>query len=381
MQFLFNHLAAQKRHERLLNSLSGQCLKRDLLRTVSALGVLCAAHTAAMMGFEGLSLGDSLWLTTTTVATVGYGDLSAHTLAGRIATFGLMYVGGIALLAQGAAKVFEYRQEKRDRILNGKWSWKMNDHIVFLNAPDKTPAKYLFNLMKEFRNSALPKAQAPVLVVTPNLENGMTDELRALNVAHVNYDPLETKSFEDSNLAKASTIVVLCKDENDIHSDSVTMDLVSRAREANPTAEIVCEIQNKENRQRMIAAGANTTVRPIRTFPEMMSRAILSPGAERFAEDLFDAQGEECVRYNFSLTGRWAEIATNLIVNDIGMPLAYIDTNGTPVANARPDCIVEAAGFLVLVREDNLRSSAAVEKIMKSRVQQPVSNAGVPQPL
>ena len=46
--------------------------------------------------FEKMSLFDALWLTIVTIATVGYGDIVAHSIGGRIMTI-VLIIGGIGL--------------------------------------------------------------------------------------------------------------------------------------------------------------------------------------------------------------------------------------------------------------------------------------------
>ena len=87
---------------------------------------------------EGISLKDSIWLTLTTVTTVGYGDMSAETDEGRIATVILIYLLGIWMLAQLASEYIDYRSDRKDRIIKGQWNWSyMENHIVIINAPGK----------------------------------------------------------------------------------------------------------------------------------------------------------------------------------------------------------------------------------------------------
>ena len=79
--------------------------------------ILIGLHVAAMMAFEGLSLGEAVWLTFTTITTTGYGDLSAKTPAGRAATIVLIYLSGIFLLTQAGGAFFEFRILRRERAL------------------------------------------------------------------------------------------------------------------------------------------------------------------------------------------------------------------------------------------------------------------------
>src|SRR5689334_11913332 len=75
-------------------------LRNRLRFAVGGLFVLIGLHVVAMMAFEGLSLGDAIWLTFTTITTTGYGDFSAKTHAGRASTIALVYLSGIFMLTQ-----------------------------------------------------------------------------------------------------------------------------------------------------------------------------------------------------------------------------------------------------------------------------------------
>ena len=379
MQLFYKQLA-KARERQLIRNMSASGVKRQLYRTASALGLMIGLHTGAMMGLEGMNLGDAFWLTMTTVATVGYGDLSAHTMLGRAATISLGFLGGVALLAQTASLYFEARQIKRDKVLNGKWKWNMDNHIVIINSPKNNAEGYFKKLISEFRVSDLEGSQTPMVVVCPDMTTGMPEDVRKYNVAHVNEPITSKEAFDKSNVAEAKTIVILAKDPEDALSDSITFDLVSRVREANPTATIIAEATTDENRKRLKALGADQVMRPMRTYPEMMVRSILAPGAETVIEDLFDSRGEEVTRYNVSLKGTWADVASRLITSDIGLPLAYVSNDGEVVSNARPDAEVDGKAVLVVVREGNTKTDKEVQGLLNRTAQVSFSTAAAAQP-
>jgi len=60
-------------------------------------------------------------LTMTTMTTVGYGDYTAQTYPGRLATMLLVFLGGIWVAFQTAATYFDYRAERRERMRLGRW--------------------------------------------------------------------------------------------------------------------------------------------------------------------------------------------------------------------------------------------------------------------
>jgi len=128
-------------------------LRNRLRFAVGGLFVLIGLHVVAMMAFEGLGLGDAIWLTFTTITTTGYGDFSAKTHAGRASTIALIYLSGIFMLTQAGAAFFELRALRRDRQRRGEWRWNMKDHIVFVNAPETEPGDYLRRLLDELHRS------------------------------------------------------------------------------------------------------------------------------------------------------------------------------------------------------------------------------------
>jgi voltage-gated potassium channel len=371
MLFLLN----TKKNNRRLKHTTSVGLKKRLLRTVCVFALLCGAHIAAMQRFEHMSIDTAQWNTFTTVATVGYGDTYAKTLPGRISTEVLIYGLGIATMSQLIGLAIETSQLKKQQILTGKRKWKMNDHIVILNSPKNDAEGYFKKLMTEFRKSALPKAQLPAIIVSPDMDT-ISDEIRELHVGHVN-EPLTSKTaFDKASVKDASVIVILSHDENDATSDSVTLDLVERARMASPDAQIIAEAISDDNKERLIKNGANHVIRPIRAYPEMVVRTILTPGAEAIIHEVFSTQGDECVRYDAGIKGKWGDIAARIISADIGLPMGYVDMNGNTHASVNPDTEVEGSAIFALVREGNLRTSGEVSRILSSVGNTPAASAG-----
>ncbi|ODS24596.1 hypothetical protein AB835_03170 [Candidatus Endobugula sertula] len=88
-----------------------------LLRRLCILFIILLSHTLIIQYFENMSFADSIWLSVTSITTVGYGDFSAASLEGRTATILLIYIVGIWLLAQLAGDFIEYRADKREKMI------------------------------------------------------------------------------------------------------------------------------------------------------------------------------------------------------------------------------------------------------------------------
>ena len=66
-------------------------IKRAIMRTAAIMLVLISIHAGLMVYLEGMTLWQGIWLTLTTLTTVGFGDLSPATPYGQAATIGLIY--------------------------------------------------------------------------------------------------------------------------------------------------------------------------------------------------------------------------------------------------------------------------------------------------
>mgnify|MGYP000209091973 CR=1 FL=1 len=86
-------------------------------------------------------------------------------------------------------------------------------------------------------------------------------------------------------MANASSIIVLAKRESDKASDGRTFDILHRLKELGVKGRILAECVDDANRDRLIKAGADVVIRPIRAYPEMILRAFVAPGAEEIIEN------------------------------------------------------------------------------------------------
>lgn len=319
-----------------------------------------------MVQFENLSIADAIWLTMTSATTVGYGDLSAQTTAGRIATIFLLYIGGIAILAQVAGLYFEHRQDIRNKMLKGEWGWNMENHIVFLNCPDEVDEAYFYKAISGLRTSSTSIAQLPIIIVSSRFKDGLSDRLRKLDVVHVSKPMSDNETLNSACVQMAHTLVVLSKDQLDPLSDSINFDLVDRLREMNVKGRIIVEAVKDENRARLIKAGADNVLRPIRAYPEMLTRSIIAPGSEQIIETLFNSYGEECLRYDVKVECLWSEVIHKLTAEDLGIPVAFETLEGKIVNVPSSKEPVNTNAIYVIVNEGRHKTSEEIEVVLKA---------------
>ena len=340
--------------------------RRGLVVLAAYLAAITVGHTLAMMAFEGLDPGDAAWLTATTMTTVGYGDLSASTAAGRWSTVILVYVGGVFALGKGAADYFEYRSNRRALRQRGLWRWRLKDHVLIVNAPSAGADPYFETLLRQFRETGWGRKR-DVLILSTCWPDGLPESLARLGVVHVHGRAASDEKLEDSGAADAAAVVVLADDEKDAASDGTAFDLVHRLVEMGAKGRIAVECVDDRNRDRLRGAGASTVMRPMRGYPEMLVRALIAPGSEAIIEDLFTPRGDECLRYEIAVAGvPWGRLAARLVAAGAGTALAYASAaDGEVVVNPLPDREVFASALFLMVKEGHEPAAGMLERLIR----------------
>ena len=335
----------RRRHSAVIEQPS---IGRALVRAAVLVAVLATLHVLAMMAYEDMPAFDGLWLTLTTLFTVGYGDLAAKTVQGRWATILLLYFGGIYTLANFASQWFEWRADAKNRKWRGLWRWHMKDHLLILNSPSDHPATYFERLIQQLRQT--PRfADCPVLIITRSFEAGFPETLAKLGAAHISAWGLDFQALSDGAPGQARAVAILAKAENDPTSDSVTLDAITRLRALSSAVYVVAECLDDRNRGRMMKAGASAIVRPTRVYPEIMARALAHPGSEKVLEEILDAGGAECCRIDVAWEGAWNDLAQRLAGADAGIALGYESAEGAVTVNPPRGARVSARAVFALV--------------------------------
>src|SRR5690554_7019081 len=78
----------------------GGLIRKRIKRLFLALGALVSAQILILWAAEPLSFFEAVWLTMTTLVTVGYGDYAPVTAIGRISTVALMFIAAITLRSE-----------------------------------------------------------------------------------------------------------------------------------------------------------------------------------------------------------------------------------------------------------------------------------------
>jgi len=362
MKFSIFHHSRRQKHA-VYQTRSSAILRVAKLSTI--LFLMMVLHTLAMVQLENLSLLDASWLTLTTITTVGYGDISATSTAGRITTILLMYLVGITVLAQLISEYVDYRMIRNEYRRKGNWRWNMENHILIINAPNHNAEQYFIRLVSQIREHT-DYRDTPIQLLTPKYPDVLPIPLRNLGVVHFTGTADNMQDLQSVNVKQAKHIVVLARDEYSKASDSTTFDELDRLKEFGVLDRTIVECVVDENRERFHRIGAPLIIRPARSYPEIIVRSLMAPGSEKILEDLFTHTGGQLRRYEINIDNkRWADIVTQLIQAGMGSALAYVSPNNDVICHPNEFDAITAKALLVMVRDNNIPSTQSIEGILE----------------
>ncbi|WP_372965593.1 ion channel [Marinobacter sp.] len=342
----------------------GGLIRQRVKRLFLALAALVCTQILILWLVEPLTFFEAAWLTMTTLVTVGYGDYAPVTAIGRISTVLLMFIAAITLLTLIVSDYIEYRFYRRERILTGRWIYNMKDHIVIINTPRSGGEQYFMRFASQIRS--IPEYHTvPIMLLTRKFPGGLPAELRDCGMVHFHGAGNDPEALKAAHVGDAQHIIVLASDESDPFSDSLTFDIAHRLSESNLGNRTTVECVSDNNRDRFKTLGVRTFIRPVRTYPEIMVRAVVAPGSEKVLEDMFNYEQDHPHRYDLELDDlTWADIVSALVRHGIGTALAYIDHDNEVICHPASNKEVEGKGLIVLVSSSETPSVSVVEEAL-----------------
>jgi len=180
-------------------------LQREKLhRLLLAMLVLIFMSTSALAIFEpNRSLGESLWWSIVTLTTVGYGDITPTTIAGRIIGIMIMFLGiGILMMfTASVASIFVNLQLRKER---GMSSYDFEDHLILCEWNHRAR-----EVLQELRSDSRVETAPIVLIAEIDMKPVDDDHLFFVQ-GSVNEETLGR-----ANIQKAETVIILGDDSLD----------------------------------------------------------------------------------------------------------------------------------------------------------------------
>ncbi|MBI5229539.1 NAD-binding protein [Candidatus Micrarchaeota archaeon] len=214
--------------------------------------------TVGFRNTEHLPWFDSLYLTIMTITTVGYGDVTPHTHAGKAVASMIAILGIGTILSSIPLIIMPLFEGSMRRMIGGMELARMKNHVIICGY---TPlSEKIMKLLQEKRT--------PFIVLEPD-ENKLV-ELRAHGIPVLGGDPSDEYLLEKAAVRQArSLLVTMGNDADDVF---VTM----TARNMRKELKIIAEASQEKNIAKLKLAGANVVISPEEFVGKMFAEEALS---------------------------------------------------------------------------------------------------------
>lgn len=219
---------------------------------------------------EGLSLFESLYLTTVTLATVGYGDIVPKTPAGRTFAMMLMLIGVFtvfyAMTALIRVVVSGELRTNLGRIQMERALGTVKDHIIVCG----------YGRMGRLVCREFSRAGLPFVVIDKDAE-AVRDFQANYGLAIVG-DATSDEELRHAGIERARALITV------MASDADNLYTTMSARLLNSKIYIVARMEDPEAEKKLQRAGANRIVSPYQIGGMRMAQAVLRPAVVDFID-------------------------------------------------------------------------------------------------
>jgi voltage-gated potassium channel len=257
---------------------------RSLLRRLGiAVGIIVLIALVTWIGRDGysdadgngVSLLDSVYYSTVTVTTTGYGDIAPITPGTRAWTTFLVTPLRVLFLIVLVGTTLEVLTERyRVALAENRWRRRVKEHTIVVGYGAKG-----HGAVDSLIATGTPADQVVVIDAAANV----VQEARARGLTVVLGDATRTTVLQQAMVERARAVVVTCN-----RDDTATL-VTLTARELNPRATIVAAVREAENDHLLRESGASTVVVSSEAAGRLLGLATSQPSAVEVLEDLIVA--------------------------------------------------------------------------------------------
>jgi voltage-gated potassium channel len=336
----------------LFQTLSKLTRRRLLYATMAIFSMLCVGAVGFSF-FEGWSWLDSFYMATETVTTVGYGDITPKTAAGRMFAIVFMLTGAgtvlyaLTVVAQSVlqseiVEALDYRRKTREMD-------KLKNHYIVCGA-GRVGRRIIRNLQKE---------NLPFVLIERD-ERKIAEFENGGSVILVGDATLEENLIQ-AGVRRAKGLATCLAD------DAANVYVVLTARGLNETMHIVARAVEEQAEPKLIRAGASRVVAPTIIGSQSMARALLKPAIADFMDSIV-AETLDLVFEEIAVTNHSPLLNKKLRETNISRELNLIVVairrkNGELFFHPVGDSVIEDGDLLIVVgKADSMQKLVLANK-------------------
>lgn len=223
---------------------------------------------------------EGLWWTMTTVVTVGYGDISPTTVAGKVFAM-FLYVMGIGLMTILIGKIVDSLSLRKRLREEGKLGITTKGHIILINWTKKTELA-LEELLSTFDH-------IHIVIIDEKLEKVPVLHER---VEFVSGDPATEETLIKANLLECKSVMIFAPDgvrkasEADGHTLLIASILEGVGKKKRKNIYTICEVLDSKHIQAFTHVNVEEFITPNDMSAHLAARSILFNGTTEIIRQL-----------------------------------------------------------------------------------------------
>ena len=293
-----------------------------------------------------LTLWDSFWLSFTTITTVGYGDYSASTLGGRIATMVLLYGVGLASFPYVITQIVDTSVERHNDRRHGFIDCRdlVEDHIIIVNYPSELKVSAIIEQL----SADMVTAHRPLVILADNV-----DELHfnRSDVYFVRGGPLQEESWQRANVEMAYAALILAPNIEEHAADAITASTVSLIETLQPEIRTIAECTSIQHLAVFRSFRCDAVIPTNNIAAKVLAQEVRDRGlAHAVRELLTEAQGSELYSEAIDIGGiSFGELQSLLLKLKAEVILIGILRNNHHLINPSLDLQIQRTDRLILI--------------------------------
>lgn len=230
-----------------------------------------------------ITLTNGFWWTIVTMTTVGYGDISPHSLGGRIIAILVMFFG-IGILGMFSATIASVLVQNKLREERGLGKVQHQHHVILCEWNHRAAA-----VLRELRSDSV-LAQQPIVLIAELGSKPVEDDLLTFIAGNINDETLTR-----ANIHNAQTVIILGDDKLEPTARDAKVVLGALTVESlNPNAYTIVELVSDTNVRHCQRANVNEIIVNSDVTSGLLARAALDHGITKIISQwLANEHGDE----------------------------------------------------------------------------------------
>jgi voltage-gated potassium channel len=311
-----------------------------------------------------LTLWDCFWLSFTTITTVGYGDYSASTVGGRMATMILLYGVGLASFPYVVTQIVDTTVERHNDRRYGSIDCRdlVQEHIIIVNFPSERKVVAIIEQL----SSDPVTSHRPIVLLTDNIEEL---PFNRPNVHFVRGAPLKEESWERANIEKAYAALILAPKIEENVADAITASTVSLVETLHPEIRTIAECSSVEHLSVFRSFNCDAVIPTNNIAAKVLAQEVRDHGlSHAVAELLTESEGSELYSETIDIEGiNFGELQSRLLELKAEVILVGIIRDKRHQINPPPDLQIQQTDRLILIGNRRSDWESIHERLLNRR--------------